>query len=486
MQSDNHNIGAIIADQARQNPDAVSIEQDGQRYTRGQIMTSAHALADFFRAHGVGPGANVGIVAVDRLRTFEAVIALWACGAVVLCLDCRQTIGELQAAQDKAGLDIVFTDSKSFARRGGMTLIPPRVEIAPLGTEMTFSDASGDSDAVILSSSGTTGLPRYRRKSHRSVLQGLRASGAVLDLPVLPPSVSVGSLAFGAILMHWVKAFVYGTFMISLPLLYRTSDLHAALSRPDIEFVGLPPVVITDLLAFHSERCASADGCAYPHITRLSSIGGPISPDDLVRAYQKLTPHVRNMYSMSGVGAVSVLSGPDIEAKPRSVGRPFPQITVKIEDDTGAACAAGQVGRIYAKSNLMGDAILVDTGDLGWQDDDGFLFIAGRSDQIVTRKSVNISLTELETDVKNIEGVRDCIAFSALADGSLDDLVFLAVEARADGDTLKNTIRSSLASFRRPDRILVTQRLPRTMSDKIALAELKRMSTVKEAGFVDL
>ncbi len=479
------NIGSIMADLATDDPNAPCVEQDGIRHSRADVINSAQALVGFFKECNVTSGASVAIVAVDRLRALEAMIALWSLDAAVLLLDPRQTIDEILVAKENSGVKAIFTESKSFARRGGFGLIPPRETEKKNDIELLFSPDSQDRDALILSSSGTTGIPRFRRVTHQAFLEGLWVSGQLLDNQIPLAAASVGSLAFGAVLSHWIKLMIHGKFLLSLPLLFGVEELHQALTRTDIQSVGLPPVLITDLLDFHSKNPATNDGPVYPHITRMTSLGGPISPDNLVRAYRMLTPDVRNMYSMSGVGAVSILSGDEILEKPNSVGKPFPEVTVRVEDVANELCETGEIGRIVAKPNWKDGAEPIDTGDFGWIDEDGYLFIQGRAEQIACRNSINVNLLDLELDVNRITGVRDCIAFSLQADGSLDDMIFLAVEVNIDVSRAKKQIKSSLASYRRPDRIMMCSHLPRNSSNKIALRVIKNMAIGKGPQFVD-
>lgn len=485
MQSEPRNIGSVIADLAKINPDAPCVEQDGTCYTRADFIASAQSLAVFFKEQGVGVGASIAIVAVDRVKGFQAAIALWSLEAAVLFLDPRQPIEELKASQEKAGVEAIFTDSKSFSRRGGFGLLPAVEPLLNSDPELHFPVGSFDRDALILSSSGTTGMPRFRRVSHRVFLDGLFASGELLDARIPFPAVTVGSLAFGAVLSHWIKLMIHGKFNLSLPLIFKMKELHQALNRTDIQSVGLPPVIIRDLLKFHSENISINDGPAYPHLKHMTSVGGPISSENLVQAYQVLTNAVKNVYSLTGVGPVSLLSGTGILEKPNSVGKPLSGVTVRIEMEDNELCPIGEVGRIVATANWQNGAVAIDTGDLGSVDEDGYLFVHGRSAQIASRNSINVSLSDVEQDVKKISGVRDCIAFSVQADDSMDDLIYLAVECDADTISIKGQIRATLATYRRPDKIMMRAHLPRNAADKISLRNLKEMAIEKDTDFAD-
>lgn len=484
MGSKARNIGAILLGLAESDPGAISVEHNAHCYSRADVIASASELSVFFKEQGVMRGASVAILATNPLRGIEAMIALWSLEAAVLFLDPRQTVVEVAATKERASIDLVFSDSRSFAERGNYRHIPSRGGVTPAAPILTFPAGSEDSDALILSSSGTTGFPRFRRRSHRAFVTDIHASARLMNVPTPKSAAILGSLAFGAILGHWIRLMMHGRFILSLPLFFRTVDLHHALSRTDIRTVGLPPVLIRDLLEFNVSRCPEADGPAYPNIERLSSIGGPIAPHDLVRAYQTLTPGVHNLYSLSGVGAVSNLSGEDVLWKQGSVGKPFKDVCVSIVDEEGNALPTGEIGRVIATSMWHPGATPVDSGDLGWIDEDGYLFLTGRAQQMACRNSINVNLNDLESDVKRLSGVRDCIAFSVRTENASDDRIYLAVEAQMEPDELRARIQSSVAAYRRPDKILVQTALPRNASDKIALGLLQSAVQDEESAFV--
>lgn len=479
------NIGAILLDLAEADPGAIAVEYEGRRHSRADILASSGELAAFFREEGVTQGASVAILAADQLRGIEAMIALWSLGAAVLFLDPRQPIADIASASERAGIDLVFSDSRSFARRGQFGYIPPRGDSGRSGPQLAFPDRSEDSDALILSSSGTTDVPRFRRRSHRAFIEGVDASSRLLNIPSPKSAVILGSLAFGAVLGHWIKLMVHGQFILGLPLFFRPGDLHHALSRAEIETCGLPPVLIRDLLEFHATTFPDANGPAYPHIVRLTSVGGPIAPHDLVRAYKLLTPGVHNLYSMSGVGTVSSLAGEDVLRKPGSVGKPFDELIVRIVDEEDHELPAGHTGRVIVTPTWKADGGPVDSGDLGRLDEEGYLFLTGRAQQMACRNSINVNLGDLEADVKRLSGVRDCIAFAVQATDTFEDRIYLAVETNFQRDEISARIRSSIASYRRPDKILVSPALPRNASNKIALGKLRSEANDEEYGIVD-
>ncbi len=485
MDYENRNIGAIIAEWAERDPDVISVEFQDERHSRADIMHSAAHLAAQFAQEGVLRGDAVCLLVGDPLRGMEAMIGLWSLGAVVQFLDPRQPLPDIERTKQSVGIKAVFTDSPAFARKGVGTLLVPRDRTDRSHPPLSFPEGSGHDHALIISSSGTTGTPKFMYYSHDVYVRGLVFAGKQVGRPVPKPSILLATLAFGATLGGWVRGFIFGRFIHGLPLFVKVEEVHEAMKHGEAEGIALPPVMIRDLLEFQKKISNKNNLPAYPHIDPLISVGGPISPEDLVAAYKNLTPGVRNIYSMSGVGAVSVMKGKDILQKANSVGKLLPGVDVRILGPDGEDRARGDVGEIIATAVWAKGAKPVNTGDMGWMDDEGFLYVTGRTFQMATRNSVNVNLQELENEVKSLHGVRDCVAFSSKSQSGPDDEIFLAVESRADSEDVRRQLRQAIASFRRPDMIYVGSALPRNQAAKLNLRTLKDMAEKDGGGFAE-
>jgi acyl-coenzyme A synthetase/AMP-(fatty) acid ligase len=288
----------------------------------------------------------------------------------------------------------------------------------------------------------------------------------------LPPALAVGSLAFGAVANNWMRAVMGGTPMVAMPLFYRIEDLDAALKRPDILFASLPPVVLRDLMALHRGRDVAAEGRAYPQLKGLVAVGGPLPHADLVRMRDLLSATARNVYSMSGVGAVSYLEGAEIDTHPETVGRVLDGVEVTVTDDDGKVLPPGETGNIIARNSSQ-DAPAIATGDIGRLDADGFLTILGRSAQIACRRSVTIHLGALQDRILTNEAMRDCLAFAVPDPTDGGDRIALAVETALSPREVALWLRSAIPASMRPDLLWVSPDLPRTPSGKIALRDLQ-------------
>lgn len=482
-------FGQIFADSVAEDPTAVFAQTIATTRSRGQMMDAAAQTAVQFRADGIGRGDCVGLACIDHLRAIEATVALWSLGAAPVFCDVRQGARDIADTAYSIPAQAVYSDSERLCRRADIRPLKDMVNLlcdAPANTLAFPSDA--DMPAVFLSSSGTTSVPVYQAASHANLLRNLRAMIATLRSNQTGTILCTGSLSFGAVAILWLRSIMTGGQIFSLPLFFKSTELDDALKRPDVCHASLPPVLIRDLLDLHRDRDV-ADGPAYPALERLVSLGGPITDDDLQQAYRILTPNVRNVYSLTAVGIVAFIEGDTIRHKPGSVGLPLASLDVTIHDTNGHLCTTGQTGEIRIAFR-SGSETPIETGDIGYLDNDGYLYVSGRMSQIACRRSVTINLTTLERIVLRHSEVRDCVVFAVPGVEGTGDAIAIAIESRKSYNDMAHWLRSHIPALQRPDYLLLRASLPRTFSNKILLRELKleiaRDTGRKEKAFVRL
>ncbi|WP_425097929.1 class I adenylate-forming enzyme family protein [Tropicibacter sp. S64] len=480
MQTDATNFGDAFKAHVLADPAAPLIEREGRVISRGTVMSRAALLADLFRDAGVTRGEPVALICADQPRGVEAMLALWSLGAAPVFFDIRQTAAEIRASAEQVGATRFFTDFKRLAREPDFVLLPDRPDILPDGM-LSFDDIE-DTPSIHLATSGTTGAAKFRHRSHRDFIALLDTNFTLIGNIHRLNGLTQGSLSFNAVATHWLRLLTYGCTLISMPLFHTLEELDRALMHPELRSVSLAPVLIRDLLKLHDTRDIATLGPAYPQLQRFSTVGGPIAREDLQRAHHLLSPAACNTYSMSRAGAVAMITGKEAEERPGSVGRPLNGIEVWIEDADQNRLPAGETGLIAVQMHWINGQI-VRPGDLGRMDEDGFLYVLGRSEQLACRRSVTINLTEIEEVVLAMEGVRDCMAFALPDARDEGDLIALAVETGLPRDTLAREVRRHVSTMKHPDVFWVTETLPRNASGKISLKHLKALAEDKESGF---
>ena len=267
-----------------------------------------------------------------------------------------------------------------------------------------------------------------------------------------------------------------------MPLFYRLKDLDAALANPVIRNASLAPVIVRDLLDLHKDRDAHRDGPAYPNLVRLALVGGPITAQDLVAAYHNLSPHILNLYSMTGAGTVALNKGANILRKPNSVGSVTHGIMVRIEGPNAEPLPPNTTGNIVVTVQTPLNR-RIESGDIGYLDSEGLLYVIGRAAQMACRNSINLNLGEMQKEVLALNSIRDCIAFSIPAEDASGDQIILAVESADTFEIIHHRIRQTLPAQRQPNQISVAAALPRNGSDKLDLKTMRERALAKDGFF---
>ncbi len=252
----------------------------------------------------------------------------------------------------------------------------------------------------------------------------------------------------------------------------------------------LVPTMLARIVALLRER----GGVELPTLRALS-YGGARMPVPVLEAALELFPNAGfvNAYGLTETSATVTVLGPDdhraafgsddpvVRARLGSVGRPVPGVEIEVVGGDGAAAPPGTEGTIRIRGDQVsgqyvgqgsavdGDGWLV-TGDLGTFDDEGYLYVHGRSDDVIIVGGENISPGEVE----------DCLlrhpAVSAVAVVGVPDeewgeqvgaMVTVAVDATVDGDQLAGWVRDHLGGLKAPKRVALADELPMTPTGKV-------------------
>lgn len=200
---------------------------------------------------------------------------------------------------------------------------------------------------------------------------------------------------------------------------------------------------------------------------------------------RRFGPVVCNFYGSTEAGLASIATGPETARNPETAGRPAVGVRMQILDEDNNPLPPGEIGRIHTVQELSFNGYLSDKdkfrtvdgmyeiGDLGRIDEDGYLYICGRSDDMIIRGGENVFPREVEEFVSPLEGVYDVFARGVDTDEVIAGLHLYVVRTdNAAGeaiteDSLKETIAGTLASWSVPDKIIFVDELPRNAAGKV-------------------
>ena len=202
-------------------------------------------------------------------------------------------------------------------------------------------------------------------------------------------------------------------------------------------------------------------------------------------------PVIYEYYGSTETSALTFASSADALERPGTVGKAVPTARVEVLDDTGIPCAAGVTGEIYGRRQDIPDftylnqpearaeaAIgdLVSVGDIGYLDDDGFLFLSDRKTDLIISNGVNIYPAQVEAALLAHEAVADCAVFG-IPDSAAGEAVAAIVQScdgePLDSQTLADFLKQKIASYMVPKLIELRQDFPRDASGKIRKRDLR-------------
>lgn len=495
---------------------------DGEtRLTFGQTYAAARALATALVAgHSLQKGDRVGIAARNSANWIVAYMGIIMAGGVATLLNGWWQGPELCAGISDVGCALVLADDRCAARiadcgnTGGAQVIvfshdgPPEKGLAPVlaagGDAATeLPELTGDDLATILFTSGSTGQSKGAFSDHRGVVQGTFSYVAqtLMALHIVtrqgkPPQGQPATL-LNVPLFHvtaevpvLLQSFVIGRKLVLMSK-WDAEEAMRLIEREKISyFVGVP--LMSYEIAQHPNRgqydltsCVTfaAGGAPRPveHVKRIKETMDWAFP---ILGY--------GLTETNGVGCGNF--NENYLAKPDSTGQASrPLVDLAILDDNGHALPQGQVGEVAIRSvaNFLGywnndaatrAAIMPDgyfrTGDLGYLDADGYLFIVDRKKDIIIRGGENISCVEVEAAIYAHPDIAEASVFGIPDErfGEIVGAVYVLREgASLSDDELMEFLSGQLAAFKLPARLWQSaDALPRLGTAKIDKVGLRK------------
>jgi len=369
-----------------------------------------------------------------------------------------------------------------------------------------------DDPAVIFYTSGTTGKPKGAISTHRSMIANLQNSLYIVFASALAnPERAI------------ISADLKPTGLLSAPL-FHVSGCHSGLViglAGGIKLVMVPgrfePVKALELIEREKVTVWTAvptmvwrvveDPARFDYdlsSVRSVSYGGSPSGSELQRRVQETFPNVRSIGNAYGLtessSAATINTGDDIELHPESVGRPLPVVDIRVVDEQGVSLAPGRIGEIVIKGPIVMPGywnnpeataeVIKDswlhTGDLGYLDSEGFLYITDRAKDMIIRGGENVYCVEIENRLEQHPAVLEA-AVIGVPHPTLGEEVKAIVRVEPDATVsaadIQQWVAAGLASFKVPAYVELTYTpLPRNPSGKI-LKNLLRGSG--EVSFVE-
>ena len=511
------NTSNFVGIPAQMFPDQEILVFQDRRLTYGQLWETVRRLGNVLRTLGVQPGDRVGALQTNSDHYVAAYYAAAAIGAVFVPLNYRAKPPELEYMIETAGIKVLLVGGRyvpvvaelrarlasvrSFVAldgpQPGMALLDDL--IAAASDDFDEAPIDDDDTTILMYTSGTTSRPKGVMLSHNDF------TAYVCGTVELADGTPRGTALLSAPLYHIAGAtnimtsLFAGRRLVVLPQFEPTAWLEAV-EREGVTHAFVVPTMMKQLLdhpQFGRYNLRSLQNLSY---------GGAAMPFPVIRRAIELFPEsvgFVNAFGQTETTSTLTVLGPEdhrLDGSPEavernlkrlaSIGRPLPDVQVKVVDDAGAELPAGEVGELwvftprtmkgYAGSDggvsTPAQAGWLPTRDMGWIDAEGYIFLAGRKDDMIIRGGENIAPAEVEAILQSHAAV-DEVAVFGLPSVEWGQIVAAAVVVRPGATTtaeeLSEHCRARLASFKKPELIRIVPELPRNPLGKILRKELK-------------
>lgn len=483
------------------------------RLSYGALHTRVLRLASALRALGLSTGDRVGILSTNRGEYIECVFALAEAGLVWVPLNYRLTATEVGFIVNDAGCAaLIYSDDLNDIAEALASHAPtvrawvaigrsPKQgvlnyeDIISEGRAVRNADRPDDSDLVaIMYTSGTTGHPKGAMLTHRQLISGMTytaiASGASADdisLQVIPQFHAGGNMAQMAEILVGATTVVAPRFDPEL--------IISLIEEERANFVCFVPSMLVFLL-----ECPTLIAQRVSSMQRVMYGGSAISPDRLTRALEIFHADFQQVYGQTEACVfATMMSGEDhrVGLQPGqadlllSCGRETLGYTVRVVNKEDQDLPANEIGELVVRGDsvMQGYWKLADataktlrngwlhTGDLGYRDNDNYLYIVDRKIDLIVSGGENVYPVEVENAISAHPKVLE-VAVIGVPDPAWGEAVKAIIVTREGAQLSEADIiefcRGKIARFKTPKSIEFASSLPRTPSGKVMKTELRK------------
>lgn len=465
-------------------------------FTYAELCASADGLAR--RLLRSGKQGRVGIWCDSTPEFFIALLAIWRAGGVAVPLDSRDrtersdeiiALSQLDHVLAKEGLElplalrqtprIAFDHEKPSADGGGEQLVFP----------------SADALAAILFTSGSTGLSKGVMLSYRSILGNAASMASALGLTPADRLLINIPFQLTSAIGHFLACLATGATCIALNEFAFGPELSRNLKRHAATAFGGAPIQLARIVDYLDTPEGANVGRDLP--LRLAMSSGDALPVATIQKWRRCRPEfdIFTVYGLTELGArFCVLDPKFLSSKAGSVGKPIEGLAMRLHGEDGAPIEEPNiVGEVHAQGDFLMDGYFGDasatrttlsekglaTGDLGYVDEDGFLFLIGRSDDVFKSSGVKVSAKHVENRLWALNLFEDVVVWPVPHSefGLLPYAFFVPRAGKPfERSLVTERLKDEISSVEIPKRFVQVDRIPRLANGKIQRSEMQKLA----------
>jgi acyl-CoA synthetase (AMP-forming)/AMP-acid ligase II len=500
-------------------PDRPAITFEGKKFTYADLSERTNRLANALAGLGVGNGDMVAALQVNCTEFVETYFAVAKLGAIFVPLNFRAKKDELSYMIGNCEAKVVLAGERYVDMVQEMRAQLPQTQhficyeskpegmlsysevLASASPEEVFAEINDEDVTILMYTAGTTGRPKAVPLNHNSFSTYVLNNVTPVDIEIEETNILTVPL-YHVAGVQAVMAAIYGGRTLAMMRQFEVKDWMKTVQQEKANRAMLVPTMlkrVVDDPDFDKYDLSSL---------RVITYGAAPMPFEVIKKAIEVFPGVMfiNAFGQTETASTITTLGPEdhvitgteeekakkLKRLQSSIGRPMDDVEIKIVDDDGKELPTGDVGEILAKGPrvmsgywkdaektakaLTGDGWLR-TGDKGYLDEEGYIYLAGRGDDMIIRGGENISPEEVEDALYAHPMVDDC-AVIGVSDPDWGQepkaIVVLKEGQTCTTEELMEFCRGKLSSFKRPRYVCFVDELPRTSTGKVLKRDLRK------------
>lgn len=500
----------LVHDQSRRTPDRIAVSDSTTSITYSQLMSKVAAVADELINSGVQPGQIIGVLLERNVDMMVAVLGVLHAGAAYMPLDPSFPVSRLATMIDDSGTSSCLVDGAFISLfdevAGTLAKAPAKIILSdvtplPVGANLAPRHQSQPEEpAYLLYTSGSTGKPKGVRVPHRAMVNLLYSVKHEPGFTERDRFLAITTLAFDIAVTEIYLPLLVGATTILAPrdIAKDPWTLLALLKKERINFLQATPAAFKMLLAAEWERDSTVEPLRI--IVCGEALGSELAHDMVARAAE-----VWNMYGptettvFSTGGKVDYIR-PNISAH---IGPPVANTQIHILDENGQRTPIGVTGELHIggdgvslgylnRPELNAERFVPDTftgipgaklyrtGDLGYWLADGNIQYLSRNDFQIKVRGFRIEAGDIESVIRLMPGVQDCLVMLDSASGSEAVLVSYVktADSAVTADGIITQVQRQLPPYMVPAKVILLKEWPLTPTGKIDRKALPKADQV--------
>ena len=505
-------IPMLMGDGLRRNgwkfPVKIAAKDRYREISYAELNRRVNQLAHGLLSIGVKRGDAVALSVGNRIEHLEIIFATAKIGALAIPLDVKwkalelasvvaaleprffileeDCVGEFARANELKDLRFVksisLTDDLTYSGLlNGQSLEEPKVTV------------SEDDPFAVLLTSGTTVFPKGCLATQRTFVFHCINNAIEKGLGAHDTAILSSPIYFNAGRSFTLGIIYFGGTMI-LHERFDAEEVLKTIEREKVTYVGAVPVMCERMLhVLESQKYDTRS------LRCLAITGGKVHPAVLDALQKNITPNIYRTYASTDSGQMAISKPGDAASKANSSGRPVWCVDLRIVDDDGKPVNVGEVGEIICQSPLATHGYYKNpdatnaaflngwfyTGDLGYFDDEGFLFVAGRKKDMVKSGGISVYPLEIESVLYSHADVLEA-AVIGVPDPqwgeALKAVIVLKEGAKIGAEELQRFCKDRLSSYKVPKSVEFVESLPHTEVGKVNKLKVREMFLTQAAN----